>query len=219
VRDAVSAAWSLLGNRLGAQAGVADPSPEDLASLHRRLADRPHPGPIGDPLRRCRRTDRLHVGKPNRSGPGRQVASVPAPAGRAPPGRCWVDPSCAVGWRLRDALPPAAGCARGPPWLSRKPDRLEPVGQRFHHLGRRCPQLQTGREAKRSTFGAVTRAQPARRLPASPVLKIRIPPRMLALIAKPQVRGGLCSTSARTWPYSTMAAMAILCQGPCQGQS
>jgi hypothetical protein len=43
VRDAVSAAWALLGNRLGAQAGVADPSPEDLASLHRRLADRPRP--------------------------------------------------------------------------------------------------------------------------------------------------------------------------------
>ena len=41
VRDAVSAAWSLLGNHLGAQAGVADPSPEYLASLHRRLADRP----------------------------------------------------------------------------------------------------------------------------------------------------------------------------------
>jgi hypothetical protein len=37
VRDAVSAAWSLLGNRLGAQAGVADPS------LHRRLAERPRP--------------------------------------------------------------------------------------------------------------------------------------------------------------------------------
>jgi hypothetical protein len=31
VRDAVSAAWSLLGNRLGAQAGVADPSPEYVA--------------------------------------------------------------------------------------------------------------------------------------------------------------------------------------------
>jgi hypothetical protein len=43
VRDAVSAAWALLGNRLGAQAGVADPSPEDLASLHRRPADRPRP--------------------------------------------------------------------------------------------------------------------------------------------------------------------------------
>jgi N-methylhydantoinase B len=43
VRDAVSAAWSLLSNRLGAQAGVADPSPEYLASLHRRLADRPRP--------------------------------------------------------------------------------------------------------------------------------------------------------------------------------
>jgi len=43
VRDAVSAAWSLLGNRLGAQAGLADPSPEYLASLHRRLADRPRP--------------------------------------------------------------------------------------------------------------------------------------------------------------------------------
>jgi hypothetical protein len=43
VRDAVSAAWSLLGNRLGAQAGVADPRPEYLASLYRRLADRPRP--------------------------------------------------------------------------------------------------------------------------------------------------------------------------------
>ena len=43
VRDAVSAAWSLPGNRLGAQAGVADPSSEYLASLHRRLADRPRP--------------------------------------------------------------------------------------------------------------------------------------------------------------------------------
>jgi hypothetical protein len=41
VGNAVSAAWSLLGNRLGAQPGVADPSPEYLASLHRRLADRP----------------------------------------------------------------------------------------------------------------------------------------------------------------------------------
>jgi hypothetical protein len=43
VRDAVSAAWSLLGNRLGAQASVADPSPEHLASLRQRLADRPRP--------------------------------------------------------------------------------------------------------------------------------------------------------------------------------
>jgi hypothetical protein len=43
VRDAVSAAWSLLCNRLGAQAGVADPRPEYLASLHRRMADRPRP--------------------------------------------------------------------------------------------------------------------------------------------------------------------------------
>jgi hypothetical protein len=43
VRDAVSAAWARLGNRLAAQAGVADPSPEDLASLHRRLAERPRP--------------------------------------------------------------------------------------------------------------------------------------------------------------------------------
>jgi hypothetical protein len=43
VRDAVSAAWSLLGNRLGAQAGVAGPNPDYLASLDRRLADRPRP--------------------------------------------------------------------------------------------------------------------------------------------------------------------------------
>jgi hypothetical protein len=43
VRDAVGAAWSLLGNHLAAQAGVAEPSPEYLASLHRRLADRPRP--------------------------------------------------------------------------------------------------------------------------------------------------------------------------------
>ena len=43
VRDAVSAAWSLLGNRLGAQAGVADPNPRHVASLHRRLGDRPRP--------------------------------------------------------------------------------------------------------------------------------------------------------------------------------
>src|SRR4029453_5323510 len=43
VRDAVSAAWSLLGNRLGAQAGAADPNPADLARLHRQLADRPPP--------------------------------------------------------------------------------------------------------------------------------------------------------------------------------
>jgi hypothetical protein len=68
VRDAVSAAWSLLGNRLGDQAGVADPSPEDLASLHRRLADRPRPWANRRYLRRCRRTDRLHVCKPNTSG-------------------------------------------------------------------------------------------------------------------------------------------------------
>jgi hypothetical protein len=43
VRDAPSAAWSLLGNRLGAQAGGADPNPEDLASRHRRVADPPRP--------------------------------------------------------------------------------------------------------------------------------------------------------------------------------
>jgi hypothetical protein len=43
VRDAVNAAWSLLGNCLGAQAGIADPNPEYLASLNRRLADRPRP--------------------------------------------------------------------------------------------------------------------------------------------------------------------------------
>jgi hypothetical protein len=41
--DAVSAGWSLLGNRLGVQAGVADPSPEYPTSLHKRLADRPRP--------------------------------------------------------------------------------------------------------------------------------------------------------------------------------
>jgi hypothetical protein len=43
VRDAVGAAWSLLSNRLGAQAGVADPRPEYLASLWDRLANRPRP--------------------------------------------------------------------------------------------------------------------------------------------------------------------------------
>jgi hypothetical protein len=43
VRDAVGAAWSMLSNRMGAQAGAADPSPDYLASLHRRLADRPRP--------------------------------------------------------------------------------------------------------------------------------------------------------------------------------
>ena len=43
VRDAVSAAWALLGNRLGAQAGVADPRPEYPASLHARLADGSRP--------------------------------------------------------------------------------------------------------------------------------------------------------------------------------
>ena len=31
------------GNRLAAQAGVADPDPEYLTSLRRRLADRPRP--------------------------------------------------------------------------------------------------------------------------------------------------------------------------------
>jgi hypothetical protein len=43
VRDALSAAWSLLGNRLGAQAGVADPGPQYLDRHHRRLAERPRP--------------------------------------------------------------------------------------------------------------------------------------------------------------------------------
>jgi hypothetical protein len=43
VRDAVGAAWSLLSNRLGAQAGVADPRPEYLAGLWNRLANRPRP--------------------------------------------------------------------------------------------------------------------------------------------------------------------------------
>jgi hypothetical protein len=62
-------------------------------------------------------------------------------------------------------------------------------------------------------------SSPPVRLPTSPVLKIRIPPGMLALTAKPQAREWSCPTSARIWPYSTMAAMAILCQRPCQGQS
>ena len=43
VRDAVGAAWSLLGNRLGAQAGVADPRPGYLARVWDRLANRPRP--------------------------------------------------------------------------------------------------------------------------------------------------------------------------------
>jgi hypothetical protein len=43
VHDAVGAAWSLLSNRLGAQAGVADARPEYLASLWDRLANRPRP--------------------------------------------------------------------------------------------------------------------------------------------------------------------------------
>jgi hypothetical protein len=50
----------------------------------------------------------------------------------------------------------------------------------------------------------------------TPVLKIRIPSRMLALIAKPQVRELSCLTSARTKVYAAMAAMAIPCQRPCQ---
>jgi hypothetical protein len=59
VGDAVSAAWSLLGNRLGAHAGVADPSPEYLGSLHRRWPTGLGPGPTAVALRRCRRADRL----------------------------------------------------------------------------------------------------------------------------------------------------------------
>ena len=43
VRDAVGAAWSLLSNRLGAQAGAADPRPDYLDSLWDRLANRPRP--------------------------------------------------------------------------------------------------------------------------------------------------------------------------------
>ena len=43
VHDAVGAAWSLLTNRLAAQAGVADPRPEDLASLWDRLVNRARP--------------------------------------------------------------------------------------------------------------------------------------------------------------------------------
>jgi hypothetical protein len=38
VRDAVGAAWSLLSNRLGAQAGVADPRPEYLVPLQATFA-------------------------------------------------------------------------------------------------------------------------------------------------------------------------------------
>jgi hypothetical protein len=49
VRDAVSAAWSLLGNRLGAQAGVADPNPEYLASLHRPCIGGWQTGPVPGP--------------------------------------------------------------------------------------------------------------------------------------------------------------------------
>ena len=59
VRDAVSAAWALLGNRLGAQAGVADPNPDYLASLHRRLAHQPAPELTLNGLRSHRRVDLL----------------------------------------------------------------------------------------------------------------------------------------------------------------
>ena len=43
VRGAVGAAGSLLSNRLGAQAGAADPRPDYLDSLWDRLANRPRP--------------------------------------------------------------------------------------------------------------------------------------------------------------------------------
>ena len=53
VRDAVRAAWSLLGNRLGAQADVADPT---LSTWPASTGDWPTvlaPGPTADALRRC----------------------------------------------------------------------------------------------------------------------------------------------------------------------
>jgi hypothetical protein len=49
VRDAVSAAWSLLGNRLGAQAGVADPSPEYPRARPRYRGDLRPPGQACQP--------------------------------------------------------------------------------------------------------------------------------------------------------------------------
>jgi hypothetical protein len=79
VRDAVSAAWSLLGNRLAAQAGVATPALRTWPASTGGWLTGLTPGSIGDTLRRCRRTDRLHVCKPNTSGPSRQVASVRPP--------------------------------------------------------------------------------------------------------------------------------------------
>ena len=50
VRDAVGAAWSLLSNRLGAQAGGADPRPEYLASLWTASRIGPARGSSGHPI-------------------------------------------------------------------------------------------------------------------------------------------------------------------------
>jgi hypothetical protein len=59
VRDAVSAAWSLLGNHLGAQAGVADPARSMWPASTGGWLIGLGPGPTGKTLRRCRRADRF----------------------------------------------------------------------------------------------------------------------------------------------------------------
>ena len=59
MRDAVSAAWSLLGNRLGAQAGVADPNQSTWPASTGGWLTGPVPGPTTHGPRGYRRADRF----------------------------------------------------------------------------------------------------------------------------------------------------------------
>ena len=74
VRDAVSAAWACSATAWAPRPALPTPAlstwPASTGGWLTGLA----PGPTGETLRCCRRTDRLHAGKPNRSGPSDQQA-------------------------------------------------------------------------------------------------------------------------------------------------
>jgi hypothetical protein len=59
LRDAVSAAWALLGNRLGAQAGVADPDRSTWPAFTGDWLTGLAPELTADALPGCRRAERF----------------------------------------------------------------------------------------------------------------------------------------------------------------
>ena len=115
VRDAVSAAWSLLGNRLGAQAGVADPSPR-VPGQSPQAAGRTAP-PLGQPPRPSKAAAKL-TGSTDMQIQHRR-------AERPASWRHCAVPACAAGARLAFAGGPPSPWTGG--WLVRQDAGLVPL--------------------------------------------------------------------------------------------